>query len=68
MFHDELQATKRKAAEQLAKNRKQYENRLATEKSVAQRAAAALIQLEAVQATAERDNVGLKKNKTAISL
>ena len=51
MFRDELEATKKKAAERLAQNRKQYEERLRIEKAVAQRAATALTQLETVQAT-----------------
>ena len=51
MFRDELEATKKKAAERLAKNRKQYEERLRVEKAVAQRAATALTQLETVSQT-----------------
>ena len=51
MFRDELEATKKKAAERLAKNRKQYEERLRVEKAVAQRAATALTQLETVSHT-----------------
>ena len=51
MFRDELEATKKKAAARLAKNRKQYEERLRVEKAVAQRAATALTQLETVSQT-----------------
>jgi chromosome segregation ATPase len=51
MFCDELEATKKKATERLAKNRKQYEERLRVQKAVAQRAATALTQLETVSHT-----------------